>query len=163
MIITNINTLTILQYCCSVLRLLLDTGSVIVHSSRPKFILYNIIFAVAGPRLICFSLIHAKKFESFLQNTCLLSSIRKWNPDFRRKLLTYFQLRKLRIFFLRICEFFVPMLGFITYQIVPYQIVTYQIVVFITYQIVLTKLSLTKMLLTKLLLTKFTLPKIRPS
>ena len=38
MIIPNINTLTILEYCCSFLHLLLDTG-VIVYSSRPNFIL----------------------------------------------------------------------------------------------------------------------------
>ena len=152
MIIPNINTLTILEYCCSFLHLLLDTG-VIVYSSRPNFILQISFLQLLDQDLFAFlwyiqrnsrasGRMHAYHHHS--RGGKPASGENCWNISSKGN-----------------CEF--SFLEFANFLYRCWDSLLTKLSLTKMLFLLLTKLSLTKMLLTKLLLNKFTLPKIRPS
>ena len=153
MIIPNINTLTILEYCCSFLHLLLDTG-VIVYSSRPNFILQISFLQLLDQDLFAFLWYIQRNSRASGRMHAYYHHSRGGKPASGENCWNISSKGNCEFSFLEFANFFVPMLGFITYQIVTYQnvvfityqIVTYQIVTYqnVAYQIVTYQIYLTK-------------------
>ena len=156
MIITK-NTLTILQYCSSFLRLLLDTG-VIVYSSRPNFILQISFLQLLDQDLFAFLWYIQRNSRASGRMHAYYHHSRGGKPASGENCWNISSKGNCEFSFLEFANFLYRCWDSLLTKLS----LTKMLFLLLT-KLSLTKLSLTKMLLTKLLLTKFTLPKIRPS